>query len=209
MRKLSPQIHLVDPNLIMSKSAFYILRQKLYETTAILFVRLFISLHYLRSYLSFRQCNNSPTKTARTTNQTTNLDTMTPRILGTGRANGTFRYDQAFLADKLVQVHSHLSESEHDKIRSVFEKTGIQSCTSCCPEDLLFQNMGKAKWVEHVKQSHLKMGGEAMEKVRFLHWLACALMKIFCLENLELTKKTLPLIFFFVLVGYCRLGWRP
>lgn len=91
------------------------------------------------------------------------IDT-TPFILGTGRSEGTFRYKQAFLAQKLIERHPHLDDQEHAKIRDIFIKTGIEECSSCCPENLLFKNIGKAAWVEHIKASHLKMGGEAMEK---------------------------------------------
>ena len=93
------------------------------------------------------------------------LEDSTPRILGTGRADGTYRYRQDFLANKLVEQHPHLSEEEHHTIREVFRKTGTESCTSCWPEELLFKNVGRKEWQKHVVKAHLQMGGEAMEKV--------------------------------------------
>ena len=99
----------------------------------------------------------------------------TPRILGTGRADGTYRYTQDFLADKLVEQYPHLSAEEHETIRDVFRKTGTKSCTSCWSEEFLFKNVGKTAWVEHVRKAHIKMGGEAMEKVKFYRFV-CSML---------------------------------
>ena len=120
------------------------------------------------------------------------VEDSTPRILGTGRADGTYRYRQDFLANKLVEQYPHLSEQEHQTIREVFRKTGTESCTSCWPEELLFKNVGRKEWQKHVVKAHLQMGGEAMEKVR---------KEVFCIIAPS-TAGSCPIVVFLLLTAF-------
>jgi hypothetical protein len=37
------------------------------------------------------------------------------KVLGTGRANGTYKYSQEFLVSKLIEQYSHLGKEEHNE----------------------------------------------------------------------------------------------